>query len=144
MSLRLLNDDVAIIPVKDELRTESGIWLADQTRQLVDQGIVKYRGPATIDVRVGDHVVFEGYSGTKVSIEDEGVLIVLPESGVHAIYEGNGQGVMFPKILVDQLLDEAIGDVFSRTGDEPERVNYIFQIIKTKFDDYVREKGLEF
>lgn len=142
MSLRLLSDAVAIIPLEDPVyRSESGLWLAEQTRQRVDQGIVKYRGPATVDLRVGDHVFFSAYNGTKMTIEGEGILIVMSESDVDAIWDEPPR-LMFPKQVVDRLLDEAKG--MSLQICDADSIEHIFQILRSKFDDYEREKGLEF
>lgn len=51
-----------------------------------DQGIVKYIGKDVKDVERGDYVFFSGYSGTLLSIEDEGLLIVMEERFVICKY----------------------------------------------------------
>jgi co-chaperonin GroES (HSP10) len=64
-------------------RSESGnIILLDEYRERVDQGIVKYVGAGVTRERygfgIGDMVIFSGYSGELVSIEGEGLFIILP------------------------------------------------------------------
>ena len=149
MSLVMLTDHVAVIPLEDPIyREESGLWLAEQTRQRVDQGIIKYRGPATVDLRVGDHVFFQAYCGTKMTVEGEGTFIILSEEDVDAVWNEPPQK-MFPQSLVDRLLSEAKGEAIIKVGESPGRVvetaiDYVFEIVQTKFNDYEAEKGLEF
>jgi co-chaperonin GroES (HSP10) len=64
-------------------RSESGnILLLDEYRERVDQGIVKYVGAGVTREKngfgIGDMVIFSGYSGELVSIEGEGLFIILP------------------------------------------------------------------
>lgn len=144
MSLLLLSDHVAVIPLEDPLyREDSGLWIAEEARQKIDQGIVKYRGPATMDIRVGDHVFFSGYNGTKITVDGEGVFIILSEEDVDAVWDEPPQK-MFPIKLVDRLLEEARGDALSRAEFQTKAVDHLFQLIRSKFNDYEMEKGLEF
>jgi co-chaperonin GroES (HSP10) len=65
--------------------TESKLlYVPEQAKDRCDQGIVKYVGPLVKWVKVGDHVLFSGYSGTLLSVSGEGRLIVLPERFIHA------------------------------------------------------------
>jgi len=58
------------------------IVLHDTYRERVDQGLVKYVGAGVTREKngfgVGDMVIFSGYSGELVSIEGEGLFIILP------------------------------------------------------------------
>lgn len=58
------------------------IVLHDAYRERVDQGLVKYVGAGVTREKngfgVGDMVIFSGYSGELVSIEGEGLFIILP------------------------------------------------------------------
>jgi len=58
------------------------IILLDEYRERVDQGIVKYVGAGVTREKngfgIGDMVIFSGYSGELVSIEGEGLFIILP------------------------------------------------------------------
>jgi len=58
------------------------IQLHDSYKERVDQGIVKYVGAGVTREKngfgVGDMVIFSGYSGELVSIEGEGLFIILP------------------------------------------------------------------
>ncbi len=101
--LRLLQGKVACVPIfdtddtgisgvegyVDPLGVSMGfkqgggsIELLEKYRERVDQGIVKYIGAGVTVERfgfeIGDHVIFSGYTGELVSIEGEGLFILLP------------------------------------------------------------------
>jgi len=98
--LRLPRNRVACVPIFDSSdsgikgydnaeaalgyqKPKSGnIVLHDAYRERVDQGLVKYVGAGVTREKngfgVGDMVIFSGYSGELVSIEGEGLFIILP------------------------------------------------------------------
>jgi len=98
--LRLPKNRVACVPIFDTSdsgikgydnaeaalgyqKPKSGnIVLHDSYRERVDQGLVKYVGAGVTREKngfgVGDMVIFSGYSGELVSIEGEGLFIILP------------------------------------------------------------------
>ena len=78
MTLVMVRDKLAVIPLKDPDMIGS-LYIPEKAKQRTDQGIVKYRGPDCKHIRVGHHVVFANYTGTKVSVEDEGVLYIMRE-----------------------------------------------------------------
>ncbi len=104
--LKLLRYRVACIPIFDSSSTgiegfkgavadkgytkpkDGNIVLLDDYRERVDQGIVKYIGAGVTRERfgfgIGDMVIFSGYSGELVSIEGEGLFIILPARFVSA------------------------------------------------------------
>jgi len=143
--IKLLGDSIALIPLEDPIYLErSNLWLAQQVRQRVDQGIVKYRGPATIDLRIGDHVFFQAYCGTKITVEGEGVLIILGESDIDAIWD-EPPNKLFPMKLIEQFLIEAMGEAVIKMGPEhAKEFKYLLEIIGSKFVDYEYENGIEF
>ncbi|KKM95791.1 hypothetical protein LCGC14_1184520, partial [marine sediment metagenome] len=76
-------------PDKGWKKPKSGnIELLDEYRERVDQGIVKYIGAGVTREKygfsIGDMVIFSGYSGELVSIEGEGLFIILPARFVTA------------------------------------------------------------
>lgn len=73
--------------VFDPDRTPGGLWIPDVAKERCDQGIVKYIGPAVKDLKIGDYVLFGGYDGTTIRLEDEGVLILMRESAVKCVIE---------------------------------------------------------
>lgn len=101
--LKLLQGKIACVPIFDSADTGIGgvkghvdalgaqlgykqhsgnIQLLDQYRERVDQGVVKYMGHGVTKERfgfgIGDLVIFSGYTGELVSIEGEGLFILLP------------------------------------------------------------------
>jgi len=84
--LRMPRRNVAVTPLFDTLKVGS-LFIPEQARERCDQGIVKYVGTKCTYVKVGDHVVFSGYTGTLLSLEGEGLLIVLPEQFIVAVIE---------------------------------------------------------
>jgi len=97
--LKLPRNRVACVPIFDSSDTgvsgtekESGnIIILDEYRERVDQGIVKYVGAGVTRERygfsIGDMVIFSGYSGELVSIEGEGLFIILPARFIVAVIE---------------------------------------------------------
>ncbi len=71
-------------PLGKSMGFEQGgdIKLLDKYRERVDQGIVKYVGDGVTVERfgfnIGDLIIFSGYTGELVSIEGEGLYILLP------------------------------------------------------------------
>lgn len=88
--LKIPRNRVACIPIFDSSDTgirgtekgSSTITLLESSRERVDQGIVKYVGAGVTREKngfgIGDMVIFSGYSGELVSIEGEGLFIILP------------------------------------------------------------------
>lgn len=85
----VFEDKVAIIPLFDPDKTESGLlYVPDQAKERSDQGIVKYVGSQVKNVRPGDYVVFSGYSGKNVFIQGEGLLLIMREEDIACTING--------------------------------------------------------
>jgi co-chaperonin GroES (HSP10) len=77
---------VAALDDPDTWYGSSLIVRPESTKDRSDQGIVKAVGPEVLDIRVGDYVAFNPYSGLVVNDADEGnKLVMLKEAGVIAI-----------------------------------------------------------
>lgn len=91
MSIRLLSKRIAIHPLADPETTPSGrIIIPAIAKERVDQGVVKYVADDVEEVKVGDYVIFSGYSGQNVFIGSDGSdesesLIIMHEDAVIAI-----------------------------------------------------------
>jgi chaperonin GroES len=86
--LRIPRKKIACKPLFDPDMTSSGLlYIPDTAKERCDQGIVKYVGDECRLVKPGDHVLFSGYTGTLMSLEDEGLIIILPEEFVVAVIE---------------------------------------------------------
>lgn len=94
--IQLPHDMIACEPLFDPDMTPSGLLhVPDQAKERSKTGIVKYVGIQSIDeesgelrflggIQPGDVVLFGGYTGTLVELEDEGLLIIMPISFVVA------------------------------------------------------------
>ena len=87
------NKRLAVEPLNDPDMIGS-LYVPDQAKERVDQGIVKYIGNDCKYVSIGDHVLFSGHAGTLVYIEGEGRLIIIPERFITAIIYDNPVGVL--------------------------------------------------
>jgi chaperonin GroES len=94
-SLRPLGDRVVVKPLARETITKSGIVLPDTAKEKPQEGEILAVGPGkildngkrtTIEVKVGQRILFAKYSGTEVKIEGEEYLI-LRESDILGIVE---------------------------------------------------------
>lgn len=99
-------DKVMILVVPDARKIGS-IYLPDQAREKDDQGIVKYVGPKVKDLKVGDYVLFSGWTGTSIQTDEEGYMIIMPEDQVicklhppatkiSGLYHQDAEGNFFP------------------------------------------------
>jgi len=95
MNLKPLSDRLVIKPLEQEEQTASGILLPETAKEKPQQGKVVAAGPGarketgervSMDVNVGDTVLYAKYSGTTIKLNGKEYLI-LKESDVLAIVE---------------------------------------------------------
>ena len=94
MKLVPLGDRVVLKQLVAEETTKSGIILAGQAKEKPQQAEVIAVGPGgnvdgkevTMQVKVGDNVIFSKYAGTEVKLEDE-EYIVVKQSDILALVE---------------------------------------------------------
>lgn len=142
--LRVLDEDVACIPIRDPDRTESGLWVPEKAKQRVDQGIVKYVGPNVTTVRRGDHVIFGGYGGNKLTVEGEGELILVPESGIVAIYDDHSERFVTESEIL-RFLEVVEGELHHEDrGFDREMVSLVAEKLSSKIGDFISAEGFEF
>lgn len=67
-------------------KSESGLILPDDNSQKIITGEILACGVKTIEVKEGDFVLFNKYSGTKLEVEEES-LILLDEADIIAIIQ---------------------------------------------------------
>jgi len=93
MNIKPLDDRIVLKRLDAEATTAGGIVLPDSAREKPQKGEIVAVGPgvlldsgkrATLDVKVGDSVIFGKYAGTEVSV-DGGDLIIMKESDILAI-----------------------------------------------------------
>ncbi|RIK42504.1 MAG: co-chaperone GroES [Chloroflexi bacterium] len=93
MNLKPLGDRLVIEPLEQQEQTASGIFLPETAKEKPQEGRVIAAGPGarkengeriSMDVSVGDTVLYARYSGTNVKLQGKEYLI-LKESDVLAI-----------------------------------------------------------
>lgn len=91
--LRPLADKLVIRPAGREETTRGGIIVPDTAKEKPQRGTIVAAGEGrkdddgeriTLDVKVGDHVLFAKYAGTEFKLEDED-LIILSEKDILAV-----------------------------------------------------------
>ena len=96
MKFRPLHDRVAVRRVEEDQRTAGGIIIPDTAAEKPTQGEIVAVGAGarnekgelvSLDVKVGDRVLFGKWSGTEVKIDGEDLLI-MKESDIMAVIEG--------------------------------------------------------
>ena len=96
MKFRPLHDRVVLRRIEEDERTKGGIIIPDTAKEKPQQGEVVAVGPGArdekgvvqpLDVKAGDRVLFGKWSGTEVTIDGEG-LIVMKESEIMGVLQG--------------------------------------------------------
>lgn len=96
MNIKPLADKVLIKRVEAETKTKGGIVLPDTAKEKPRRGKIISIGDgkllddgsrSTLQVKVGDLVLFSSYGGTEIKIDGEEYLI-MEESDIMAILEG--------------------------------------------------------
>lgn len=83
--IKITGRKIAVEPIYDSNKTAGGLFIPEMAQERCDQGLVKYVGPDVEDIKIGDFVLFSGYTGTTVRLEDEGTIIILHEDFVTCI-----------------------------------------------------------
>ena len=85
MKIRPLHDRVIVQRIQEEEVTKGGIIIPDTAKEKPQEGKVIALGPGkvlengtklTLDVKVGDKILFGKYSGTEIKIEGEEYLMM--------------------------------------------------------------------
>jgi chaperonin GroES len=85
MKIRPLQDRVIVQRLEGEEKTKGGIIIPDTAKEKPQEGKVVAVGPGkilengtktTLDVKVGDKILFGKYSGTEIKIEGEEFLMM--------------------------------------------------------------------
>ena len=96
MKFRPLHDRVVVRRVASEEKTAGGIIIPDTAKEKPQEGEIIAVGPGardeagklvSLDVKVGDRILFGKWSGTEVKIDGEDLLI-MKESDVMGVLEG--------------------------------------------------------
>lgn len=100
MKLQPLHDRIIVEAAEKETKTASGIILPDTAQEKPLKGTVLAVGPgkrldsgqlATVEVAVGDTVLYGKYAGTEVTV-DGADYVILRSDDVLAVLQGDGAG----------------------------------------------------
>ena len=92
IKLSPLGDRIVVRPIEREEMTKGGIILPDTAKEKPQEGEIVAVGPGkltdegtriTMDVKVGDKVIYAKYAGTEVEIDNE-KLLIMHESDIMA------------------------------------------------------------
>ena len=74
-----LGDRVFVTYTEELERTAGGIYVPDSAREKPQRGTIGGAGKDVKTLKVGDQVLFDKYSGTKIKIENDDCLILREE-----------------------------------------------------------------
>ena len=95
MSIRPLQDRVVVRRTEEETKSAGGIVIPDSAAEKPSQGEVIAVGPGkkldngsiqTVDLKVGDKILFGQYAGSTVKLEGE-ELLIMSENEVFGVIE---------------------------------------------------------
>ena len=95
MKLVPLGDRVVLKQFEAEETTKSGIILASKSQEKPQEAEVVAVGPGgmvdgkevTMQVKVGDKVIYSKYAGTEVKLDDDQEFIIVKQSDILAVIE---------------------------------------------------------
>jgi len=79
MKFKPLKDRVFVKYLDSEDKTAGGLYIPDAAKEKPQRGKVEAIGSEAKDVKKGDTVLFDRYSGSKVQIDDVEYLIIKEE-----------------------------------------------------------------
>jgi chaperonin GroES len=88
MKFKPLRDRVLVRYSSEEEKTAGGLFIPDAAKEKPQKGTVIAVGPGRVtddgkrqamEIKVGDTVLFDKYSGSKIKIDDEEYLIIREE-----------------------------------------------------------------
>lgn len=87
MKFKPLKDRVFVSYAEEEERTKGGIYVPDTAKEKPQKGKVEAVGSEVKELKVGNVILFDKYSGSKVKIDEQEYLIV-KEEDILGIIEG--------------------------------------------------------
>ena len=80
MQIEPIGERILIEPVKEEERTKGGIYIPESSRESKKKGIVKavgtYKDGKELPVKVGDTILYGGYSSEEFELENKTFIII--------------------------------------------------------------------
>ena len=105
-----LGNDVILHPIERTKKIGS-IYIPNPEKTKVNQGIIVAMGPkAKEDLDLGDHVLFNGYSGDMITLAESGKFYVIPDSHIVAKMEQTEVRIVTTE-AVKELIVARIGEM---------------------------------
>jgi len=96
LKLKPLGDRLVVEAIEQDETTASGILIPETAKEKPQEGNVLAAGPGrlddsgkrvTMEVKVGDRVLYARYAGTEIKLEGNKKVLILRESDVLALVE---------------------------------------------------------
>jgi len=87
MKFKPLKDRVFVKYSEEGEKTPGGIYIPDSAKEKPQKGVVEAVGSEVKEIKVGNTILFDKYSGSKVSIDSNEYLII-KEEDILGIVEG--------------------------------------------------------
>jgi chaperonin GroES len=87
MKFKPLKDRVFVKYTEDAEKTAGGLYIPDSAKEKPQKGLVEAVGSEVKEVKVGNTILFDKYSGSKVNIDSNEYLII-KEEDILGIVEG--------------------------------------------------------
>lgn len=123
---------VGVYLIPDPDISKGGIIIPNEAKDRSDQGIIKYLGADCDEFSIGDYVLFSGYTGTNVEIEDEGQFAIMQKDYVVAkLHPPNYQvpGLYYRDKKGWSNLEDLIGKAIAMNSDAAWLVPEIMKLI---------------
>jgi chaperonin GroES len=79
MKVKPLKDRLFVRYSEEEDKTPGGLYIPDSAKEKPQKGIVEEVGSEVKDIKVSDRILFDKYSGSKITIDDIEYLIIKEE-----------------------------------------------------------------
>lgn len=79
MKFKPLKDRVFVSYSEEGEKTAGGIYIPDSAKEKPQKGVVEAAGSEVKEIKVGNTILFDKYSGSKVTIDNKEYLIIKEE-----------------------------------------------------------------
>ncbi len=79
MKFKPLKDRVFVTYSEEGERTAGGLYIPDSAKEKPQKGVVEAVGSEVKEIKVGNTILFDKYSGSKVNIDNNEYLIIKEE-----------------------------------------------------------------
>ncbi|MDA8089568.1 MAG: co-chaperone GroES [Nitrospiraceae bacterium] len=87
MNFKPLKDRVFVSYAEEEEKTKGGLYVPETAKEKPQKGKVEAVGAEVKEIKVGDSILFDKYSGSKVKMNDKEYLIIKEEDVLGIVQE---------------------------------------------------------